>query len=101
MGHIAERFLIHFFSATALTLCAFFALRYWVGHNQKVGVWISARRSHLLVLSAVLVFALLPLREPFDVALGQTWYKAIADQISWFLGAAVSAWGLHRFGGDK
>jgi putative effector of murein hydrolase len=98
MTHILERFLIHFASSTCLTLVFFFALRYWVRTNSKVANWISGRKNHLLVVAALAVFALLPLREPFDVYFGtQVWYKAIFDQISWFLGPAVSVFGLYRF----
>lgn len=97
MMHILERFFIHFAASTFLTLAFFFALRYWLRRNAKVGLWISDRREHLLIISALLVFALLPLREPFDVHFGQVWYKAITDQISWFLGPAVSVWGLYRY----
>lgn len=100
MLHIIERFFIHFASSTFLTLAVFFALRHWGRKNAKVGNWISGIHRHLLVISALLVFALMPLREPFDVYFGtQVWYKAIFDQLSWALGAAVSAWGLSRFKG--
>ena len=94
---IIERFIIHFVSATFALLAFFFALRYWLRRNAKVGQWISSRTTHLLVTSALLVFALFTLREPFDVAGGQVWYKAIFDQFSWFAGAAVSVFGLYRF----
>ena len=98
MGHIAERFIIHFFSSCAITLCAFFVLRYWGQHNRKVPAFVSGRHSHLVVTSALIVFSFATLREPFDIALGnQVWYKAIFDQVSWFLGCAVAAWGLYRF----
>lgn len=97
MLHIAERFLIHFVAATFLTLGAFYLLRYWGRHNRKVSIFISGRHGHLVTISALIVFALAVLREPVDIHLGQVWYKAISDQISWFLGCAVSAWGLYRF----
>lgn len=97
MGHILERFLIHFVASTFVTLAVFYLLRYWGMRNCKVGQFISGRKSHLLVTAALIVFALAPLREPFDIAAGQVWYKAVTDQISWMLGAAVSAWGLYRF----
>ena len=98
MMHILERFLIHFASSTCLTLAIYFSLRYWLRRNSKVGKWISRNKNHLLVFSALCVFALLPLREPFDVHFGtQVWYKAIFDQISWLLGPAVSVFALYRF----
>lgn len=95
--HIFERFIIHFVAATFALLAFFFALRYWTRRNTKSRIFISPDINHLLVTSALLVFALFTLREPFDVAGGQIWYKAIFDQVSWFAGAAVSAFGLYRF----
>jgi hypothetical protein len=101
MIHIIERFFIHMVSATFITLAIYYTIRFWVKTNAKVGNFISSRRNHLVVLSAILVFALLPLREPYDIAFGtQVWYKAITDQISWFIGAAIAGWGLIRFTGE-
>lgn len=98
MSHILERFFIHFAASTFLTLCFFWALRYWARRNEKAAAWISTSIRHVMLLAGLLVFALLPLREPYDVWAGnQVWYKSITDQISWFCGAAVSVWGLYRF----
>lgn len=97
MLHILERFILHFVSATFLTLAAFYLLRYWGRHNRKVGIFISGRHGHLVTISALIVFALAVLREPIDIHMGQVWYKAISDQISWLLGCAIGAWGLYRF----
>jgi len=98
MLHIIERFFLHFVSSTFITAAFFWLLSYWSRRNRKVSKWFSPLETHLLVTSALLVAALLPLREPYDVAFGnQVWHKAITDQLSWYLGAAVSAWGLYRF----
>lgn len=101
MTHIMERFIIHF-AASAFILSAFrFALLYWIRRNAKVSQWVSPNRRHMLVTCALLVAAILPLREPYDVWLGnQVWYKAIFDQLSWFSGAGAAAWGLWRFSKD-
>ena len=99
MLHIAERFLIHFASATFLTLAVFFLLRVWLKTNRKIGNWISADVRHLLVLSALAVWALSTLREPFDAKMGQTSVKATFDFISWLAGCGCAAWGLYRFRG--
>ena len=96
-GHIAERFLIHFTASLFLLLAFFFAIGYWIRRNAKVAAWISPEENHLLLFCALLVFSLLPLREPWDVWLGQSPAKAVTDQLSWFLGPAVGVWGLYRF----
>jgi len=98
MMHILERFVIHLASSTFLTVAVYFALMYWLRKNRQVRNWISPEVNHVLVTSALIVFALATLREPFDVYFGtQVWYKAIFDQISWMLGAGLSVWGLWRF----
>jgi len=99
--HMIERALIHFFASCSLTLIVYFALRFWSTSNKKVSDWVGTSNRHLLLLAALLVFALAELREPFDVASGQTVAKAVTDFISWFAGCAVSAWGLYRFGGKQ
>ena len=97
MIHILERFFIHFTASAFFVLAFFYALRYWLQRNAKVGVWLSCRNSHLLVTAALLVFALFTLREPWDVYAGNNSFtKSCFDQASWFIGAAVSAWGIYR-----
>ena len=99
MIHIIERFFLHFACSTFLVVALFFALQTWILGNSKVAIFISSRRSHILITAALIVAALLPLREPYDIWAGNnSFVKSIFDQISWFLGAAVSAWGLYRFG---
>jgi hypothetical protein len=69
-----------------------------VKKNSKVSLFLSSHPLHIMTVSAILVFAIFPLREPYDTYFGtQVWYKAITDQISWLLGSAVSVWGLYRF----
>ena len=98
MLHIIERFAIHSLSACALTLMVFYSLRYWGQRNRKVPKFISGRHAHLLVTSALVVFSLAVLREPFDIWMGNnSFLKSCFDQASWMLGAAVSAWALYRF----
>ena len=98
--HIIERGAIHLLCSCFLTLAAFTALRYWRNHNRKAGVWLSGDKLHLLVVSALAVWALSTLREPFDVAAGQSTVKAVTDFISWLAGCGVAVWGLYRFSKD-
>lgn len=95
--HILERAGIHYASSAMLVLLVFFALRHWQKRNWKVRLWVPYESRHLLVFSALLVFALSALREPYDVWAGQSLLKAFADFFSWFAGCATSAWGLYRF----
>ena len=102
MSHIFERFFIHFAASTFITLAFFFVLRFLSTKYINFGIWVSGHKEHLLVTSALCVFAMMPLREPFDTAFGtQVWYKAIFDQISWFVGPAVAVFGLYRYGKIK
>ncbi len=95
--HAIERFVIHFICSTFLTLGIYFSLYYWIRHNARAGEWISGRDRHLLVTAALVTVSLLGIREPFDMLAGQTFYKALFDIASWWMGAALSAWGLYRF----
>ena len=98
MIHILERFMLHFVAATFLTLGVYFGLRLWLRKTRKVASFLSANYAHLLVTSALIVFAIAPLREPLDIYLGNnSIVKSFFDQASWCLGAAVSAFGLYRF----
>ena len=98
MLHIMERFFLHFVASTFLTMAVFATLYYWVRNNARAGLWISGRLRHLILTSALLVFALATLREPYDIYMGNnSFVKSCFDQLSWLLGAAVSGWGLYRF----
>lgn len=98
MTHIIERFILHFVASTFLTLAFFFALRFWVRRSSWLVEWIAPHKSRLLVVSALCVFAILPLREPWDVFMqNNSVLKSYFDILSWFLGPAVSVWGLSRF----
>jgi putative effector of murein hydrolase len=98
MMHIAYRFELHFIASLTITIVFYFLLQYWTRRNRKALIWCGYYKEHLLLLSALCVAALLPLREPYDIYMGNnTFVKSIFDQISWFLGAGTSAWGLYRF----
>jgi hypothetical protein len=97
MTHILERAIIHFAAACFATLAVYNLYRYWLRRNRRVELWLSPDKYHLLVVSALTVFALATLREPVDVYFGQTVTKAITDFISWLAGGGVAVWGLYRF----
>jgi putative copper export protein len=97
MFYIIERFIFHFAWAIVLVGMVYYGLDYWLGRNVKVGRWLSERTEHLLVVAALIVVAVMPLREAYDVAFGnQPWYKTPFDQLSWFAGSVVGVWGFYR-----
>lgn len=95
MAHIIDRFIIHFAASTFGVLALFFALRFLF--RKRPSRWFSSERLHLLVTSALIVAASASLREPFDVAHGQSLVKALSDFISWYGGCTAAVWGLYRF----
>jgi hypothetical protein len=98
MGHIIERTIMHMAGSVLLLLVLFFPLLYWVRHNRKVAMFVSPDKLHVLTLCAVLVAALAPLREPYDLFFGmQSFVKTPIDQASWFVFPALSVFGLYRF----
>lgn len=102
MIHILSRFVLHFACSAFILLAFFYTLRYWLRRNSRLPRWISSDHTHLLITCALLVMALLPLREPYDIWAGNnSFIKSIFDQLSWYIGAACGVWGLHRFWGDR
>ena len=98
MAHIIERTLMHMAGSVLLLLLLFFPFLYWVRHNRKVQMFVSSEKLHVLTLCAVLVAALAPLREPYDLFFNmQTFAKTPIDQAAWFVFPALSVWGLYRF----
>jgi hypothetical protein len=95
LGHLLERFFIHFASATFLVLAVMFALNFI--RRKFDTVWLPRSPLAQLLFAAVIVFALAVLREAYDVATGQQFAKALTDYMSWALGAAVAVVGLYRF----
>jgi hypothetical protein len=99
MGHIAERFVIHFFSSCGVVLCVLLVLR--MIQRRKPSKFLPSMIGQQLVFAALAVFAASTLREAWDVHQGQTVTKAVFDYISWLSGAGLSAWGLYRIGGQQ
>lgn len=95
-GHIAERFIIHFASATFLVLLAFMLLRSARRRYFLAGEWLPESWRSTLVLAALLIFAGSALREAYDVSVGGALAKSVSDYVSWSLGCGCAAWGLHR-----
>jgi hypothetical protein len=97
MPHDLDRALIHYAASAFLLLAVYFILGAWALHNKKAAVWIPAGGPPLLLISALLVWAITGIREPYDVSVGQTVAKAFSDIASWALGLGSAAWGLYRF----
>jgi hypothetical protein len=92
--HIIDRFLIHFFSSAGIVLAATFALA--TLQRRLRWPWLPSRVQGQIILSALLVFSVAVLREPYDVSRGDPLAKSISDFISWASGCGVSVWGLWR-----
>ena len=93
--HILDRFVIHFFASMSLVMLMFFALR--VTSRKLKSFWLPDNWKQHLLFAAIVVFTFATLREPRDVANGQSVAKAVTDYVSWLAGCGVSAWGLYRF----
>lgn len=92
MLHIAERFLIHFFSSAGLVLAAFHLLGWLQRRSRFVPEGWRAR----LALAGLAVFAVSTLREAYDVHAGQSLLKAVADYLSWLSGTALSVLAISK-----
>lgn len=95
MLHALDRAIIHFFSASGVCLLSFFVL-HWI-QRRKQWPWLPSLVQPQLLFVAVCVFAGTALREAWDVAQGQSFWKACSDYSSWFLGCSAAVWGLWRF----
>lgn len=86
--HILDRAFIHIFSATAVYLIAFMALRYALRRNAKWTV---------KIVPALIAIGFIGWREAYDVAHGQPLIKAYTDYASWTIGMTLAIWGLKRY----
>jgi len=97
MWHIIDRYVYHTFEAIVLTAMIAYALNYWARRNSRAALWLSVHERTQLVIASLVVAAVMPLREVYDVLQGnQVWFKAPFDQLSWFTGAAFGAWAIYR-----
>lgn len=93
--HIADRFVVHFFSAYGIVSGTWFFLN-WLRKKRACQGWMPQSYLELFVLSAVLVCLGASMREPFDVHEGDWWIKSYFDYASWILGSGVGVWGNYR-----
>jgi len=91
--HILDRASIHFTASCSLVLM-FAVLLHWL---RKKCSWLPNTMQVILVWSALVVCLIAFVREPFDVAAGQSTTKAVTDYVSWFLGTGFSCFGLYRW----
>jgi hypothetical protein len=68
IAYIFERFVIHFFAACSLVLCAYFGFS-WLAREYNLE-FIPAALQARLAFSALFVWSLSTLREAFDVSRG-------------------------------
>lgn len=94
IGHIAERFVIHLFSAMGLVVGTFFGIQSLQRRYAKG--WLPSNVGGRLLLSGFLVFGLTATREAWDVHNGQPFVKALTDYASWFIGLGLGIWATYR-----
>jgi hypothetical protein len=94
VGHIIERFVIHFFSATGLVLSVATFLRY--AKRKKSYNWLPEGARATVIWAALVVFAASTMREAYDVSVGGWVVKSYFDYASWALGCGIGAWGIIR-----
>lgn len=87
-AHIIERSIIHIFSAGTVYL------GFCIGYE-----WFRRKFSKAMdqILPGLLAILIIYLREPFDVAHGQSLLKAVIDPISWAAGIAGVWWLIRRY----
>ena len=93
IGHILDRAVIHFFSSAGVYLLALWG--FWL-LERKVRWWPELHGWWEFVMPALASFAIISLREVFDVAAGGHLVKSVCDWLSWVLGLGVSAWAIYR-----
>lgn len=88
--HIAERFVIHFFSSGGVMLGSLIGLKYAAPHLSIL----PAALNQQVLFAAVCIVAGTSFREAYDMKQGQTLTKAIWDYSSWVAGCLFSAWAI-------
>jgi len=93
LAHILDRFVLHFVMSTGVLLLAMVGFIYL----QRRVLWFPTLHGWWsYVVPALLSFAIISLREVFDVYYGQLVAKAVTDWCSWVLGLGVAVWGMYR-----
>jgi len=96
MLHILERFGLHFVSSAFVMLILYFVYQY-INRKTKWD-WVGATIKQELFVIGLIIAALFPLREPYDLYFGNNGIiKCYTDTLSWWCGAFVAGWGLYRF----
>lgn len=97
MTHIIMQFISHYGWAIVLVCIIGYLIDYWSLHNRKAAQWLSTNVEPHLLMAALIVFAILPIRESYDAWMhNQTPIKTPFDYASWFLGAATGVWLVYR-----
>lgn len=94
--HIADRFVIHFFSAIGLVHGMYYLIAWIVRKRQQSRKWLPVTKPAQLVLAGLLVVFFAFLREPFDVSSGQWVGKAYIDVASWIFGSVIGVMDARR-----
>lgn len=102
MGHIIERFIIHYFCSAGAVMASFFAFASLLRRYPKLGKYLPSESflKRLIFISVVILLAAFS-REAWDVYKGQPIAKAFTDYASWALGLGCSIWAIIRIRGMR
>ena len=95
IGHILNRFQLHFFSAGGAYLVALTLWRVCQEKWPRFPLFLAFRGWGQLIAPALIMLIIIDGREIFDVARGGWVWKSVIDRISWISGFGFSVWSVY------
>ena len=98
MKHMIKQFLTHLAYCFPLQIGLYFLLKFLHNNNPDLKLWIPDDPNQMLTWSGLLVAALLPIRELFDLHYkNNTFKKGLFDIASWWVGVTIVTIALHYY----